>query len=80
VGTRYTVTVSCDERAAPDCTGETSVTLVGAPDGQRHLGALFRQGWRLGCIVGHRPHTYDVCPACAALTRPRAQGRPGPRR
>jgi hypothetical protein len=77
VATRYTVTISCDERASPACVRRVRATRKHPRDFDHYSTELFQHGWLRGFRrVGDRTDqdatsddfvAYDVCPACAAL-------------
>jgi hypothetical protein len=66
MSTRYTVTITCDERRGHACHGLLQVSGRGLRDVDegRALASAGSKGW----LRGYRgEQTYDVCPACRAL-------------
>jgi hypothetical protein len=68
VSTRFTVTIRCDARLAPDCAGERTETRD-TTDGFEGIAVrLLQEGWDWDLRPRRAGHTHDVCPACAEGT------------
>ena len=62
--TRFTVTIRCDVRRAPDCVGER-VETRDAVDGFEGIAIhLLQEGWDWDLRPRRDGQTHDVCPAC----------------
>ena len=67
MSTRFTVTIRCDVRRAPDCVGER-VETRDAVDGFEGIAMrLLQEGWDWDLRPRRDGQTHDVCPACDAL-------------
>lgn len=67
MSTKFSVTIRCDERTAPDCLKER-VETADAIDGFEWIAArLLQEGWDWDLRPRRAGHTHDVCPACDAL-------------
>ncbi len=62
--TRFTVTVRCDERAAPDCLRERVETHATVQLFQWLAVRLLQEGWDWDGPDRELGGTHDVCPAC----------------